>query len=126
MVSRGREATAARSRVAWAPRILAPLAFFTAVTVLVLLVHNSLTNGVSESASPTVTREQASTATTGARRGRAETTPVRRERRFYAIRAGDTLEAVAVRFDTTVDDLLRLNPAIDENSLTPGQRIRIR
>ncbi len=126
MVSRGREAAAARSRVAWGPRILAPLAFFTAVTVLVLLVHNSLTTGASESASPTVTRAEAPTATTGARTGRTESRPFRRGRRFYAIRAGDTLEAVAVRFDTTVDDLLRLNPAIDETSLTPGQRIRIR
>jgi hypothetical protein len=125
MVSRGRDAVAERSRVAWGPRILAPLAFFAAVTVLVLVVHNSL-NAESETASPTARPAATPTAATETGRGRAGTAPSRRGRRFYSIRAGDTLDAIALRFNTTVDDLLRLNPGINANSLTPGQRIRIR
>jgi len=126
MVSRGRDAAADRDRTSWGPRILAPLAFFAAVTVLVLVVHSSL-NAEPEASSPTATGAATATTATGTgRRERAGATPSRRARRFYGIRAGDTLDAIALRFDTTVDDLLRLNPGINANSLTPGQRIRIR
>ena len=47
------------------------------------------------------------------------------ERTFYRIKAGDTLETVAAKKNTTVDDLIQLNPNIDPNNLQPGQRIRI-
>jgi LysM domain-containing protein len=33
---------------------------------------------------------------------------------------------VALRFGTTVDSLLTLNPSVDPNALRVGQRIRIR
>ncbi|MBD0317361.1 MAG: LysM peptidoglycan-binding domain-containing protein [Thermoleophilia bacterium] len=125
MVSRGRDALAGRRRVAWGARILAPLAFFGAVTALVLVVQNSL-SPEPESVSPTPTLAAAPTATTGKGTGRTETPPRRRRRRFYSIRTGDTLDVVARRFNTSVDDLLRLNRGIDANSLTPGQRIRVR
>ena len=125
MVTRGRDAATDRGRIAWGPRILAPLAFFAAVTVLVLVVHNSL-NAEPETSGPTATPAATPTATTGTGRERTGTTPSPRGRRFYSIRAGDTLDAIALRFDTTVDDLLRLNPGINANSGSPGQRIRIR
>jgi hypothetical protein len=110
---------------AWGPRVLAPLAFFTAATILVLIIHNSLTADSEGSTSPpaataseTRTDETATLpTTTGQGSGR---------RRFYRIRDGDTLEAIALRFDTTVDDLLALNPAIEPNALSPGRRIRVR
>ena len=38
---------------------------------------------------------------------------------------GDTLESIAAKFDTTVDDLLALNPGIDPLALSPGQKIRV-
>jgi LysM repeat protein len=41
------------------------------------------------------------------------------------VQRGDTLESIAQKFDTTVDDLLRLNPDIDPLALSPGQRIRV-
>ena len=110
---------------AWGARVLAPLAFFTAATILVLIIHNSLTADTEGSASPPAATTPATTAvetktnptTTGGGTSR---------RRFYRIRSGDTLDAIALRFDTTVDDLLALNPAIEPSALTPGQRIRVR
>ena len=45
---------------------------------------------------------------------------------FYEIQAGDTLDAVAVRYDTTVEQLLVLNPDIDPVALEIGQRIRVK
>ena len=106
----------------WVARVMAPLAFFTAATILVLLVNsamNSDATGRSEAKPPPAPPPAASTEPT--------TTAVpRAQRRFYRIRAGDTLEQLASRFDTTVDDLIRINPGIDAQALTPGQRIRIR
>ncbi|MGI6112923.1 MAG: LysM peptidoglycan-binding domain-containing protein [Mahellales bacterium] len=43
----------------------------------------------------------------------------------YIIQAGDTLFALARRFNTTVDAIIRLNPGIDPQSLRIGQRICI-
>jgi LysM repeat protein len=41
----------------------------------------------------------------------------------YTIRAGDTLYALAIRFNTTVAILIQANPGIDPNSLRVGQII---
>jgi len=42
------------------------------------------------------------------------------------IRSGDTLGAIAARFGTTVDVLLRLNPGVHPGALIPGEQVRIR
>ena len=113
----------------WAPRLLAPLAFFAAATALVLIVHNSLR---AEPANPREAGGPPRVAVTSTD-GRTGTTPTqgkkqqqKKKRRFYRVRVGDTLDAIAIRFDTTVDALLRLNPRVDPNALVPGQRIRVR
>lgn len=108
---------------AWAPRLLAPLAFFAAATLLVLIVHNSLNaDSSSNEATPGANGPTTAATTTG----RTTTNRPPGQRRFYRIREGDTLDQIALRFDTTVDDLLRINPGIEANALTPGQRIRVR
>ena len=115
-----------RPRQPWGPRLLAPLAFFAAATILVVLVNSALDNG-SEAATPTPP-PPASVATDPAATGETpdgENVPPR-QRQFHRIRPGDTLEAVANRYETTVDDLLRLNPNIEPNNLSPGQRIRVK
>lgn len=95
-------------------RFGAPIAFLAAVTVAVLLVRAGLDSG-SDSNGSTRT---ISTATT--------TTSQPRGKTYYRIRAGDTLGGVATRFDTTVAALLALNPDVRPNSLTIGQRLRVR
>jgi len=107
----------------WVPRVLAPLAFFAAATLLVLIVHNSLNSDAGTSATPPPAAPGATGATT------TNPTTTNRppgQRRFYRIRDGDTLDQIALRFDTTVEELLTLNPGVEANALTPGQRIRIR
>ncbi|MCL6589967.1 MAG: LysM peptidoglycan-binding domain-containing protein [Firmicutes bacterium] len=44
---------------------------------------------------------------------------------FYRVMAGDTLFSLAVRYNTTVDAILRANPGLDPNRLSIGQRICI-
>jgi LysM repeat protein len=107
-------------RIAWGPRVLAPLAFFAAVTVLVLLVQSSLGGDPKPS---TVNPPPAPNATESVATGTTRGNPAKRIN--YRIKDGDTLEAIAQRFDTTVDDLIALNPNIEANNLEPGTRIRI-
>jgi LysM repeat protein len=95
----------------------APAAFLAAVTIAVLLVRAGLDTG---SSTNTTTTRTASTPT-----GTSTTTPVRR-RRYYRLRQGETISDVAIRFDTTVEQLLALNPGIEPNALSVGQRIRVR
>jgi len=44
---------------------------------------------------------------------------------YYVIQSGDTLGAIAAKYNTTVDELLTLNPQVDPNALHPGDRIRV-
>ena len=96
-------------------RFGAPFLFLAAVTIAVLLVRE----GLQEKSAPSPAGVTTTTI------GRIATTPAVRPR-FYRLRAGETLGDVAIRFEVTVDDLLTLNPGIDPNSLTIGQRIRVR
>ena len=99
-----------------AKRYGAPAAFLLAVTIGVLLVRSGLET---KSTTPVTTTVPTSVST--------QTGPVpKRQRRFYHLRAGETLSDVALRFNTTVDALLVLNPHVDPNALEVGQRIRVR
>lgn len=95
-------------------RYAAPVAFLAAVTIAVLLVRSGLESG----SSPGPTTVATTSATT--------TTARPRRPRYYRLRAGETLSDVALRFDTTVEKLLALNPRIKPTQLTVGQRVRVR
>ena len=99
----------------WTVRILAPVAFLAAATVLVILIQHALRSDSSSSGN-------AATTAIGSTTSGSTGTVVRR---YYRIKAGDTLESIAVDFKTTVPRLLQLNPGIDPLSLTPKQRIRV-
>jgi LysM repeat protein len=108
------------NRSVWA-RYLAPAAFLLAVTGIVLLVRTSLRSGHESSPTTTVARHAppGATPTAGAPR-------VRIPAQYYVIKSGDTLEAIARRFATTVDKLVALNPGVEPTTLRPGQRLRIK
>jgi N-acetylmuramoyl-L-alanine amidase len=68
-------------------------------------------------------------ATTRAERNVAPLRPPAQARvpaQYYVIQSGDTLDAIAVRFGTTVDELLQLNPGTEPTTLRPGDRLRIK
>jgi LysM repeat protein len=44
----------------------------------------------------------------------------------YTIQPGDTLAGIAERFNSTLDDILRLNKIDDENAIEAGQIIKVR
>jgi LysM repeat protein len=104
----------------WIYRIAAPAAFFLAATILVVLIERGLDSGSAETpttAVPTITSPD-DTPTTGTSTGKTK-------KQIYRVKPGDTLESIAAKFDSTVDDLLALNPGIDPLALSPGQKIRV-
>jgi LysM repeat protein len=111
----------------WIARFAAPLAFFLAATVLVILVQRALDSDAGEARSD------------GSQTGEVETGPpattnpdgtanlprgCRKAR--YTVKSGDTLESIAAKCDVSLAELLELNPDIDPLALNPGDRVRIR
>lgn len=112
-------------------RFGAPAAFLLAATIAVLLVKAGLDNSDSAStvAGPTTTAQTTTHATTttklvltGTGTSTSTTTP---GAQYYVIQSGDTLGGIAAKYDTTVEQLLTLNPDVDPNALHPGDRIRV-
>jgi LysM repeat protein len=104
----------------WFARLIAPVAFLAAATLLVILVQRALDTDDSEGSTQPTPTVAVSTEVEETEPG---TTVA--EEQFYRIRTGDTLEAIAERFDTTVAELEELNPGIDPLALTVGQRVRV-
>lgn len=106
-------------------RWLAPAAFLAAVTIAILIVRSGLSND-EEATQPPAATTTAPATTTRPATTRPATTAAAPVAEFYVIEAGDTLAVIADRYDTTVEELLVLNPDIDPVSLTIGQRIRVK
>jgi len=104
-----------------AARFMAPAVFLLVVTGAVLLVRSTLRSD-----------KPAAATTPGLVTTRAATAPVlvvsppSRPKQYYVIASGDTLDAIASRFATTVDVLLGLNPGTEPTTLRPGEQIRVK
>ena len=113
-------------------RWLAPLALLAALLAVVVVVSGSTQDGGGDNGS-TTSREERSEARRDARSSstgertetgaRTSTTP---ERRTYTVRPGDTLALISERTGVPVEELQELNPDVDPNSLTVGQKIKLR
>lgn len=112
----------------WVARLAAPVAFFFAATVLVILVQRALETEDTEATSGTdVVDTGATNPTTTTPDGTTdEDLPRRCQRRNYVVRQGDTLELIAELCQTTVEGLTELNPDLDPLAMSPGERIRLR
>ena len=103
-----------------ATRLAAPAAFLAGITIAVLLVRAGLNDA------ETTTAAQTTVATTTAVTTTATTTATEPEPVFVEVEAGGTLDQIALDNDTTVEQLLQLNPGLDPTALQVGQRIRVR
>ncbi|MFL5980802.1 MAG: LysM peptidoglycan-binding domain-containing protein [Gaiellaceae bacterium] len=105
-----------------------PAAFLLAVTIAVLLVKSGLDDSepATTAAAPTTTARTTTQQTTT--KLVLTTTPATTsvaDAQYYVIETGDTLGGIASSYDTTVEELLSLNPDLDPNALQPGTRIRV-
>jgi LysM repeat protein len=49
--------------------------------------------------------------------------PITLETETYVIEGGDSFYSISIRFDTTIDELGRLNPAVNPQNLSPGTEL---
>ncbi len=127
-------------------RMLAPISLVAFAVVFLIVIVSSLSGGSESkskgvSASAQQTGKQANrsrrkrtgnstgtTGTTGATgaTGASGATGAFANRRFYVVKAGDTLVVIAERTGVPIEDLLSLNPSIDPQGLVTGQRVKLR
>jgi LysM repeat protein len=96
-------------------RFLAPLALVAVCFALYMIVDSTQTSS-NGNRSPNGTSAQPT----------ATATPKRRGPRRYRVREGDTPSSIAEKTGVPLEDILRLNPDLDPQTLRPGQRIRLR
>lgn len=111
-------------------RWLAPLALLASLLAVLLIISGSTSEEETESgSSPTTEERQEARGETGTGGGTGTGTQARTStgsaRRTYTVRPGDTLALIAERTGVTVEELQELNPEIDPNNLTVGEKIRL-
>jgi LysM repeat protein len=97
-------------------RFLAPLALVACGIALYMVVTDSQTSS-NGSGSPNRATDARPTATA---------TPERKGPRRYRVKVGDTPSSIAEKTGVPLEDILRLNPDLDPQTIQVGQRIRLR
>jgi LysM repeat protein len=109
-------------------RWLAPLAIVGAL-VAILLTISSVNSGSSSSDSgSSLPATLTSTRTTSTGAGAATTTTTTTSShppRYYTVRPGDVLSAIAAVTNVPLSRIEQLNPTVDAQSLHVGQRIKL-
>jgi LysM repeat protein len=98
-------------------RLLAPLALAGFVIAL-LVVINGANSGSSDQPGA---RPAASATATPTRKQKA-----RARRRRYVVKAGDTPSGIAEKTGVPLSQILELNPTLDDQSLSVGDKIKLR
>lgn len=98
---------AARSR--W--RYLGPIALLVVIIATVLVIRGALHKH------DTVASTQSTTV--------AVSRHHKTHKKFYVVRAGDTLSEISVRTGVPIATLKTLNPSVDPSALQLGQRLRL-
>jgi LysM domain-containing protein len=106
-------------------RLLAPASLVLFALVFLIVVIASLGGGDGRSSS-----SPKRPATASERRGDRErdrtTTERRGSPRFYTVKPGDSLAAIAAKTGVPLEELQALNPDLDPQGLVSGQRVRLR
>jgi LysM repeat protein len=105
-------------------RFLAPLALLGFVLALGLIV----THSSSDSGSGSGTRsgqEQPASSPTAASGGKSASSKSKGPR-FYTVKVGDTPSAIAEKTGVPLTQIEQLNPDLDPQALSPGERIKLR
>ena len=103
-------------------RFLAPLALVAFGIALFMVVTSSSTeqDGGDDPDRSTETRPAAT------EEGEDGEEPERKGPRRYTVKPGDTPSSIAEEAGVPLEDILRLNPDLDPQTLSPGQRIKLR
>jgi LysM repeat protein len=99
-------------------RLLAPLALVGFVVALLVVINSTTSDGGSTAgdASPAAT----ATATPTKKQKK------QRSRKRYVVKAGDTPSSIAEKTDVPLSQIQALNPKLDDQTLSVGQKIKLR
>ena len=102
-------------------RFLAPLALVAFGIALFVVVTSSPSD-------PETTAEpnRATEAQPSGNRATGEEKPERKGPRRYTVKPGDTPSSIAEKTGVPLEEILRLNPDLDPQTLSPGERIKLR
>ena len=98
-------------------RLLAPLALVGFVIALVIVIQGAN----SGSSDKTKATPAASASATPTRKQKA-----RKQRKRYVVKAGDTPSGIAEKTGVPLSQILELNPDLDDQTLTVGDKIKLR
>jgi len=93
-------------------RLLAAIALIAAVVVVVMVVNSSLSGSDDEPADGAAKQEKAETQGSGDR--------------FYFVQPGDSLSTIADKEGVDPEVIEQLNPDLDPQTLSTGQRVKLR
>jgi LysM repeat protein len=103
-------------------RLLAPISLVAFVLALFIVVASSDTSDDSGDGGERGGSQQTEQISTVGETG----TEPRVSARFYTVKTGDTLAAIAETVGVPVTQLQELNPELDPQALVSGQKIRLR
>jgi LysM repeat protein len=95
-------------------RWLAPLALVAAAIAVYAVASGSGGDGSGEASRPSAPLRRTS-----------PTKPRARAHRAYVVQPGDVLSQIAVKTGVSLDQIQRLNPTVEAQSLHAGQRLRL-
>lgn len=100
-------------------RILAPLALAACLLAVGIVAVSSLggDDGSTETTAATQTTQRTSTSSSSSSSTRRST---------YTVKAGDSLSLIAEKTGVPVEELVRLNPGVDPQSLRTGQKLKLK
>jgi LysM repeat protein len=104
-------------------RFLAPLAL-VAVVIALFMVVSSSRKDPGTSSKPGRTSSQSTASPSG--KGSKSSQRQRKGPRRYTVKSGDTPSSIADKTGIPLEQILRLNPDLDPQSLSPGERIKLR
>jgi LysM repeat protein len=108
-------------------RFLAPLALVAFVVALFAVVSSSRDPGTDEEpASNRATETRPASQEERSGDGAEEDADREREPRRYTVEPGDTPSSIAEETGVPLEEILRLNPNLDPQTLSPGTRLRLR
>jgi hypothetical protein len=107
-------------------RLLAPIALVVFAIAALVILASAGGGGHKESAGPTRAEQRDLRVKRQREARRAKVASTFSRRGVYIVRTGDTLGGIAQKTGVPVEKLQELNPTLDPQALTSGQRIRLR
>ena len=107
-------------------RILAPVALIIFALALVVII-SSANGGGGGGGSSSPSAEKARDLGTGVTKSKkSKSSRDKLPKSIYIVKSGDTLGSISQKVGVPVSKLQELNPNLDQFSLAPGQKIKIR